>query len=280
LQFDLDALQRWTSDRTTTVAQEDISAYAQATNDAAATARPGAAPPVFAIVPAWAPLQEAAGYVAPDEVRDRVVHGEQDIFVHVPIEPGMELRTRAAPIGVHVKESGTTVVLKIETRDARERLLNEQYVTEFYVGVSGGEGAGEPAPERPRGEASEPVAELSYPIDEDQTYRYARASGDDHDIHLDDGAARAAGLPGIIVHGLCLLAFAGRAVLESQGVSDPAAVRRIAVRFSRPVVPGATLTTRVRTAGGDGEFAFDAVTQDGTVVLKDGLVALDDGRAS
>ena len=55
--------------------------------------------------------------------------------------------------------------------------------------------------------------------------RYAAASGDDFAIHLDDEFARKVGLPGRIVHGLCTMAFAGRAVLEAAGVDDPRSVR-------------------------------------------------------
>jgi acyl dehydratase len=275
MQFDLDALDRWTGEHVVSVSEEDLRAYAEATNDAVAAAHAGsAAAPVFAIVGVWKPLQAASRTVAPDEARPFVVHGEQDIVIHHPIGPGAELHSRAAPIGVHVKESGTTVVLKTETRDGDGRLLNEQYVTEFFRGITGGEGRGETPPARPRPGEGEPEAELTYKVDEDQTRRYAEASGDHNAFHLDDEVARAAGLPGIIVHGLCLMAFAGRAVLESQSIEDPAAVGRFAVRFSRPMAPGDSLTTRVRAIDGIGAFAFDALDGSGATVLKDGLVEL------
>lgn len=284
MQFNLDALGRWTPGRAMSVSKEVLAAYAQATEERSAIALEGRiATPVFAIVPVWDALQEAARSVAPEEARPRVVHGDQDIQISTPIQSGMTLRSRAAAVGVHVKESGTTVVLKTETRDGEGRLLNEQYVTEFYRGVSGGEGGGETAPDHrtPAEVASaEPDAELTYPVDDDQTYRYAEASGDDHDIHLDEAAARAAGLPGIIVHGLCLMAFAGRAVLESRGEADPAAVRRLAVRFSRPLAPGTAVTTRIRGLGAGGAFAFDAVDADSNVILKDGLAELRDPGAA
>ena len=54
-----------------------------------------------------------------------------------------------------------------------------------------------------------PIARSRYPVADDQTERYAAASGDDFAIHLDDEFARKVGLPGRIVHGLCTLAFAG-----------------------------------------------------------------------
>jgi acyl dehydratase len=277
LQFELGMLARWTPGRSMTVGREDILTYARATNDGTAIAQGGGiAPPVFAIVPVWVVLQEAARSVAPDKARPRVVHGDQDIRIAAPIRSGMTLRSRAAPIGVQVKESGTTVVLRTETRDQDDRLLNEQYVTEFYRGVTGGTGGGEEAPDHrmPTEVAeSEPDGEISYRVDEDQTFRYAEASGDDNAFHLDEDVARAAGFPGIIVHGMCLMAFAGRAALESQGQEDLATVRRLAVRFSRPILPGATLTTRVHKLDGDA-VAFDAVDGEGAVVLKDGLLEL------
>jgi acyl dehydratase len=279
MQFDLETLGRWTEERVQTVDSAALAAYAAATNDAAGlAAAERVAPPVFAIVPAWAVLQEAADPVAPQEAKPNVVHGDQDILISAPIEPGMTLRSRAAAIGIHVKDSGTTVVLKTETRDDGGTLLNEQYVTEFYRGISGGTGGGETAPDHrlPAGAAeAAPAAEITYPIDADQTQRYAAASGDDHTIHLDDRVARDAGLPGVIVHGMCLMAFAGRAVLESRGESDPGAIRRLATRFSRPVEPGSSLTTRIHPAAADGgSIGFDAVDEAGATVLKDGLAEL------
>jgi acyl dehydratase len=278
LQFNLDALDRWTAGRSMSVGRDELSAYARATDETVPPAVRGeVATPVFAIVPVWTTLQEAARSVAPEEARPFVVHGDQDIQISTPIEPGMTLRSRAAAVGIHVKESGTTVVLKTETRDAEDRLLNEQYVTEFYRGVTGGTGGGEEAPAHRMPDAaagSEPEASFTYPVAEDQTRRYADASGDDNAFHLDDEVAKAAGLPGIIVHGLCLMAFAGRAVLESRGVESPAAVRRLAVRFSRPMQPGDELTTRVRAGSAADAAVFDAVNGAGEVVLKDGLAEL------
>jgi acyl dehydratase len=282
VQFNLDALGQWTPGRARSVGKDTLSTYAMATNETSSVALDGRiATPVFAIVPVWDVLQEAARSVAPEEARPRVVHGDQDIRISTPIQAGMTVRSRAAAVGVHVKESGTTVVLKTESRDADDRLLNEQYVTEFYRGITGGTGGGEEAPDHRMPEElarSEPVASPTYPIAEDQTQRYAEASGDHNAFHLDDEVARAAGLPGIIVHGLCLMAFAGRAVLDSQEIDDPSAIRRLAVRFSRPMTPGDALTTRVRPPR-DGAISFDALDGAGETVLKDGLAELVETRS-
>jgi len=117
-----------------------------------------------------------------------------------------------------------------------------------------------------------PFAELTYHVAEDQTIRYAAASGDDFAIHLDDEFARQVGLPGRIMHGLCTMAFAGRAVLEAAEIDDPRAVKRIAVRFSAPLFPGEDVTTRVWRV--DGAFGFESVNASGAPVLKDGRLEL------
>jgi acyl dehydratase len=91
-------------------------------------------------------------------------------------------------------------------------------------------------------------------------------------LHLDEEFARGVGLPGRIVHGLCTMAFAGRAVLEAAGIGDPRAVERIAVRFSAPLFPGESVTTRVWNV--DGAFGFEAVNAQGTAILKDGRLEL------
>ena len=121
--------------------------------------------------------------------------------------------------------------------------------------------------------ATEAVAEITYPIALDQTERYADASGDRFEIHLDDEAARRVGLPGRIVHGFCTLAFTTRAVLEAAGVTDPSAVRRIAARFSAPVFPGDDLTTRVWELS-PGVYGYEASCGDDRVVIKDGRIEL------
>jgi acyl dehydratase len=62
------------------------------------------------------------------------------------------------------------------------------------------------------------------------TERYAHASGDDNPIHVDDAAARAAGLPGRILHGLWSMAQLARIAQDAVG-ADPWALTELAVEF-------------------------------------------------
>jgi acyl dehydratase len=64
--------------------------------------------------------------------------------------------------------------------------------------------------------------------------RYAGASLDFNPIHWSDRVATNVGLPGVIAHGMYTMALVGRALVGWAG--DPAAVRELSVRFTRPVV--------------------------------------------
>lgn len=266
MSFDAGALGRYGDESRYTVSEDGLRAYAEATDDV-----PGG--PVFAIVPVWETIAPASRSVAADEgIRRRVVHYEQDMLLHRPIEAGMELVSRAAPVALLARPSGTSLVIRTETRDVSGELVNEQYVTEFFRGVEAAESVGERAPGHKLEAEGEPLAEIDVAVAVDQSVRYAAASGDDFAIHLDDEFARAVGLPGRVVHGLCAMALAGGSVLAAAGADDPRAVRRLAVRFSAPLFPGGRLRTRVwRTDGG---YGFESLDADGTAVLKDGLAEL------
>lgn len=266
MSFDVDAIGAAGPARAYAVTDDALLAYAAATDDV-----PGE--PVFAIVPTWQTIAPASLSVASEDARNRVVHYEHDIVVHRPIDVGMRLVSHATPVSLIARPNGTSLVIRTETRTHEGELVNEQFVTELFRGVEAARSVGERAPNhRLVVDDDEPLAEFAYRVAEDQPERYAAASGDDFAIHLDDEFARSVGLPGRIVHGLCSLAFAGRAVLEAAAVSDPRAVARLAVRFSAPLFPGETLTTRVWRV--DGGYGFVAVNDDGVAVLKDGRVDL------
>jgi len=65
------------------------------------------------------------------------------------------------------------------------------------------------------------------------------------------------------------MAFCGRAVIETVAGGDPDRLRRLAVRFSRPVLPGESITVRIHRAG-EGAFGFEALNAEGRAVVKDG----------
>jgi acyl dehydratase len=272
--FTTDAIGKWSDPVEFAVTRERIQQYAAATNDPIDPHVAGDyASPVFAVVPAFGAAGEAATKVIPGELLMMVLHGEQDFHFHAPIRPDTTLSTRAAPIGLQPRSSGVTVVVKTETHDGDGQLLNEQYWTTFVRGGQAEAAVGEAAPTHPFDESlrsREPEASVSQTFDSDQTFRYAEASGDPMPIHLDNDLAKAMGLPGIIIHGLCTMAFTSVAVIQHACPEDPARLSRLAVRFAKTLQPEQTITTRVWDAG-DGVYAYETTSDDGAVVIKDGL---------
>jgi hypothetical protein len=139
MSFDLSAIGRSGADVRYDVTEETLRDYADATNDV-----PGG--PVFAILPVWKAIAPASRSVASDEARKQVVHYEQDMLLHEPIEAGMTLSSNATPIALLGRPNGTSLVIKTETRTADGKLVNEQYVTEFFRGIETPESVGERPP--------------------------------------------------------------------------------------------------------------------------------------
>ncbi|ALG86326.1 MaoC/PaaZ C-terminal domain-containing protein [Gordonia phthalatica] len=284
-EFDDAGLNVWSDDESFEVTAERIAEYAAATNDPVPAHRAGeVAPPVFAIVPVFDSMLTPVIDVAPVEIFGRVVHGEQDFRFHRPIRPGETLVSRARAIGYAGKPKGSTIAVHVESRDAAGELVNEQYLTAYFRGIDAGRTVGEQAPAHRVDDAvrsGEPVAVVDQHIDDDQTFRYAPASGDPVPLHLDEEVAKDAGLPGIIAHGLCTMAFASWAVLTETAGSDVARMRRLAVRFAGMVFPGDDLQTRIwRTGTADGvtSYAFETVRGD-DVVLSDGVAEIADAAS-
>jgi len=284
--FDEAGLGTWTDELRMEVTREQLVAYAQATNDPLDAHRRGdLASPVFAIVPVFHALLAPALEVVPVSLFGRILHGEQDFRFHRPIVPGDVLVSRGMMTGWEGRENGTRACVHLESRDAQGALVTEQHVTFFVRGFDDGRTIGELAPPHRFDDAlraADPVVDVVQHVDDDQTFRYAEAAGDPMPIHLDEDAAAHAGLPGIIAHGLCVLAFSSWGILQGLGEPDARRLRRLAVRFSKPVLPGQDLRTQAwrKTVPVDGGIAYGYETTVGDVpVLRDGLVVLGEQEA-
>ena len=282
--FNADALGTWTEATRFEVTRERLQEYAAAVNDPIPAHLAGdVATPVFAIVPVFQSLMEPALEVVPLNLIGKILHGEQDFYFHRAIRPGDVLVSRARMTGWQGLPNGTAACVHLETHTEDDELVNEQFVTFFVRGFDTGDSQGDLAPPHRFDAAlrdTAPIGSVEAHVDEDQTYRYAPASGDPMPIHLDDEFAKEMGLPGIIAHGLCTMAFASWAVLTEVADSDVNRLKRLAVRFAKPVLPGQDLTTTIHWAssgGGtdrdDSAYAFETAV-DGTVVLTDGLAEI------
>ena len=113
---------------------------------------------------------------------------------------------------------------------------------------------------------------FKWEVTREQISAYAEASGDRNPIHLDDAAARAAGLPGVIAHGMLGMAQLANFVVSYAG--DLRRIRRLRCRFSGMVLPGDTITFTGKVAGEDAgliRLELSAENQRGERVLTKAL---------
>ena len=258
------------------VTEEAIEKYARATNDLNERYIGGddvVATPVFPVVPSFQAFMGAS--MDPELQADvlRLVHGMEEHILHKPIRPGDTLTVTPVIESIEQKDSGETFTVKGTHTNQDGDVVAEVRGTMFIRGSGGGgkKSGGSATEEAPR----EIVYEETTKVDEDQTHRYAEASGDHNPIHLDESVAKMAGLPGIINHGMCTMAIATKCAVDGLAGGDPTRVKRVAVRFSKPVLPGQELTTRFWKLNDSGDvttYGFETYNPDGAAVIKNGEV--------
>lgn len=260
------------------VTAEAIERYARATNDENERYLGGGdvvASPIFPVVPSFQSFMDAA--MDPELGADvlRLVHGAEEHVLHAPIRPGDTLTIRSELESVESKASGETFTMKGTHQNQDGDLVAEVRGTMFIRGKGGGSGRGGGSED---GAASrEVVYEETTKVDDDQTQRYAEASGDHNPIHLDENVAKMAGLPRTINHGMCTMAIATKGAVNGLADGDPTRVKRVAVRFSKPVFPGEELTTRFWDEGesnGNKVYGFETYNSDGQPVIRNGVVEI------
>ena len=257
--------------KTFEVTAERIEAYARATNDDNERYYRGddsVASPVFPIVSAIDSFMDAAMDPELEANLLRLVHGAEEHVLYRPLRPGDTLEVSPVLESVDTKETGETFTVAARHSNQAGELIAEVRGTMFIRGSgSRRRGAAEARSDEPQREL---VYEETTLVDEDQPKRYAEASGDHNPIHLDEGTARMAGLPGVILHGMCTMAIATKAAVNGLAGGDPTKVRRVGVRFSRPVLPGQELITRLYEGPGS-TYGFETVNSRGSAVSMDGV---------
>lgn len=254
-----------------------IEKYARATNDLNERYLGGddvVAPPVFPIVPAGTAF--AAALFDPELQVNflRLVHGSEEHIFHKPLRAGDKLRFAAEVESIEQKESGETLTLKSDLYNQDDELAVTVRGVMFIRGKGGGGGNKAAPADEPQKDV---VHEESTKVDDDQTFRYAEASGDHNPIHTDENTAKMAGLPGVILHGMCSMAFAAKAAVNGVADGDPTRVKRVFVRLSKPVFPGQELTTKLweeSESGGVKTYGFETYNPDGDAVIKAGVVEI------
>lgn len=277
----LDALERWSPLRTAVIDAGSVARFSETTGDGRSYAPGEATPPLYSVVPLRPVWVDALASAVPDEVGATVpiLHGEHDVRIHRPLQVGEEVGCRAAVTAIRVSPSGTRLIVKAVVFAKDGTPLHEHLLTAFLPGYTNPSSTGE-APagfHLPKGIYERaPLATLTETTHRDQSRRYAEASGDRTVFHVSDSAARAMGFPGVIMHGMCTLAFASKGVLQAAGKGTEA-VRRIAARFASPGFPGCQLITTVwdATSVAAGVVGFETRSSTGDALIRLGRVDFD-----
>jgi acyl dehydratase len=269
----------------TVASATDMAAYARATDDLNPRYLEGdvVAPPLFAVRLFHPLISVCCGDPELDLDMLRLVHGEQDMTWFDAIRPGELVQLTGILESVAQKKTGCIVAWRLRASVAAAPRV-EARLSVFVRGQSlPGVPDGAVFGAVPKGGVGQPdgLPEMisTNLIDPSHPGRYAEASGDNNPIHLDESVAQAAGLPTVILHGLCTMAMAVAGVVDESLGGDASRLRRVAVRFSRPVLPGHEITTQLFSSDArpEGRNAYHLVTknQDGDVVIARGWVEVD-----
>ena len=264
--------------KTTIVTREALQKYARACNDENPRyfeeARGGiVAPPMFGVVVTWTSVVEAIADPRLGADILRLLHSEQDMEFVAPLRPGDEISTSARVSSIEARPAGEAMTLELDSRNRAGGIVLKTSFGILIRAARRDRGAA-PRAERIATPAGEPIVTAAQAIDLDQTFRYAEASGDINPIHVDENVAKMAGLPGIIVHGLCTMASASKVMIDSLCGGEPERLKRLRVQFSRPVFPGQTITTRVWPEGersGRAAYIFETYNPQGLAVIRGGI---------
>lgn len=145
-----------------------------------------------------------------------------------------------------VRDKGKNAIIEFTTEllDPLTREAVASSITKMVIRGEGGFG-GEPGPSEtwatPPSGADFTVTQATTA---DQALLY-RLNGDRNPLHSDPALAQLVGFDKPILHGLCTLGFAGRALMETVAESNPDDFGSLSVKFAAPVVPGDTLTTSI-----------------------------------
>jgi acyl dehydratase len=217
--------------------------------------------PTFSVIPAL----EAVAHITLGANPMMILHGEQGLTVKKPIPMKGVFKTYAQVTGIYDKGKGALVTVETNTANEQGEELFSNYLGIFCRGEGGfgGErGPEEKAVEPPAGR--EPDFTGAYRASEDLTALY-RLSGDLNPLHIDPNFAKIGGFARPILHGLCTYGIVCKTLIKGLCGDDPLKVEEFRVRFTKPVMPGETITTRAWKLE-DGFYAVEAGTETNQVI--------------
>ena len=235
------------------------------------TGAPGGvlAHPLFPVCYEWPVSRPIRQIPELREFFPRLVHAEHDLVLHRPVRQGDRLSTQVHIASVEQRKPGAFVVFRFETQDAQGAPVSTTDFGVLYRGTEvDGPERGTPMQIPPSEQKLERLGSVE--VAGNAAHVYTECARIWNPIHTDIAHARAAGLPGIILHGTATLALSLSRLLN--GI-DPRKVRRIRCRFSGMVLMPSTL--EIFAAPEKSKLLFEARKAGGEAVISRASIELD-----
>ncbi|MDD5476191.1 MAG: MaoC/PaaZ C-terminal domain-containing protein [Syntrophales bacterium] len=197
-----------------------------------------------------------------------ILHGGQELIFHRPIPVSGTFTTTGSVAHVYdKKDKGAVIIAPCNTHHDSGGHLFTAVFTIFsrFDGNFGGEDVSMGKITIPDREEDFTVNSMPSP---DQPLLY-RLSGDYFALHVDPEFARNSGFEKPIMHGLCTLGYACRALMGVFVPGMPEKVRRIKCRFTRPLYPGNPIETLIWKTG-EGQALWQCRNRNTGEIIIDG----------
>ncbi|MFP6802848.1 MAG: MaoC/PaaZ C-terminal domain-containing protein [Pseudomonadales bacterium] len=197
-----------------------------------------------------------------------MVHGEQGIELLSEIPAEGEIESVGECTAIYDKGSAAVLEFTSESKNIATGEVLLRTRTSLFCRGEGGWGGDRGPSEKIQFPDRTPDQQVSYTTREDQALTY-RLSGDRNPLHSDPSFSAMGGFEKPILHGLCTYGFTGRGLLNALCDGEAGRFKSMNARFSKPVIPGDTLTVSMWVDGS--EALFRTTNQDGDVVIDQGV---------
>lgn len=198
----------------------------------------------------------------------KVLHAQQAFVIHNSLPAEGRMRGHYAVLSVEDKGVEKGAIMRMQKRlvDRETGSLYATVTQTLFLRGDGGQGgfgeAGMSLPPLPEAEPDQIIDIATMP----QIALIYRLSGDLNPLHASPSIARKAGFDRPILHGLCTMGLAARALITTVCDSDPGRLSSMEVRFSKPVFPGETIRVEIYHDGNSVRFRCRAIERDIVVV--------------
>ena len=197
-----------------------------------------------------------------------MVHGEQGIELLSEIPAEGEIESVGECTAIYDKGSAAVLEFTSESKNIATGEVLLRTRTSLFCRGEGGWGGDRGPSEKIQFPDRVPDQQVSYTTREDQALTY-RLSGDRNPLHSDPSFSAMGGFEKPILHGLCTYGFTGRGLLNALCDGDAGRFKSMNARFSKPVIPGDTLTVSMWVDGS--EALFRTTNQNDEVVIDQGV---------